>query len=42
MDYPPDLQRDDDYPLASEIFTIEPEIAGKIQHNLCALYFNAA
>ena len=41
--YPPELhERDDDYPLAPEVMTIEPEITGEKQHNLRAQYFGAA
>ena len=37
LDYPPELhERDDDYPLAPEVMTIEPEITGEKQHNLRA------
>ena len=37
LEYPPELhERDDDYPLASEVMTIEPEITGEKQHNLRA------
>ena len=43
LNYPPVLHvRDDDYPLAPEIMTIEFEITGEKQHNLCAQYFTAA
>ena len=43
MEYPPELhERDDDYPLASEVMTIEPEINNKKQHNLQAQYYGAA
>ena len=43
LEYPPELhERDDDYLLASEIITIEPEIRGEKQHNLRAQYFGAA
>ena len=43
MEYPPELhERDDDYPLAPEVMTIEPEITGEKQHNLRAQYFGAA
>ena len=41
--YLPELHdRDDDYPLAPEVMTIEPEITGAKQHNLSAQYFGAA
>ena len=43
LEYPPELHdRDDDYPLAPEVMTIEPEITGVKQHNLRAQYFRAA
>ena len=43
MEYPPELHdRADDYPLAPEVMTIEPEITGVKQHNLRAQYFGAA
>ena len=43
LEYPPELHdRDDDYPLAPEVMTIEPEITGVKQHNLRAQYFGAA
>ena len=43
LEYPPELhERDDDYPLAPEVMTIEPEITGEKQHNLRAQYFGAA
>ena len=35
-------ERYDDYPLAPEVITIEPEITGEKQHNLRAQYFDAA
>ena len=35
-------ERDDDYPLAPEVMTIEPEIIGEKQHNLRAQYFAVA
>ena len=42
MEYPPELhERDDDYPLAPEVMTIEPDITGEKQHNLHAQYFGA-
>ena len=42
LEYLPELhQRDDDYPLAPEIMTIEPQITGEKQHNLRAQYFGA-
>ena len=43
MEYPPELhERDDNYPLAPEVMTIEPEITGEKQHNLRAQYFGTA
>ena len=43
FEYSPELyDRDDDYPLAPEVMTIEPEITGVKQHNLRAQYFGAA
>ena len=43
LEYPPELhERDDVYPLAPEIMTIEPEITGEKQLNLRAQYFGAA
>ena len=43
LEYRPKLdERDDDYPLAPEVMTIEPEITGEKQHNLRAQYFRAA
>ena len=43
LEYPPELhERDDDYPLAPEVMTIEPEITGEKQHNLRTQYFGAA
>ena len=37
LEYPPKLhERDDDYPLAPEVMTIEAEITGEKQHNLRA------
>ena len=37
LEYPPELhERDDDYPLALEVMTTEPEITGEKQHNLRA------
>ena len=43
LEYPPEVhERDDDYPLATEIVTIEPEITLEKQHNLRAQYFGAA
>ena len=43
FEYPPKLhKRDDDYLLASEVMTIEPEITGEKQHNLRTQYFCAA
>ena len=43
LEYPPELHdRDDDYPLAPEVMTIEPEITGVKQHSLRAQYFKAA
>ena len=35
-------ERDDDYPLAPEIMTIDPIITGEKQHNLRVQYFGAA
>ena len=41
--YPQELhERDDNYPLAPEVMTIEPEITGPKQHNLRAQYIGAA
>ena len=43
LEYPPELHDgDDDYPLAPEVITIEPEITGVKQHNLRAHYFGAS
>lgn len=43
FEYPPELyERDDDYPLASKVMTIELEIICVKQHNLRVLYFGAA
>ena len=43
LEYPAEHHdRDDDYPLAPEVMTIEPEITGEKQHNLRAQYFGAA
>ena len=43
MDYPQELhERDDDYPMAPELITIEAEITGEKQHELRAQYFGAA
>ena len=43
MEYPPELhERDDDYPLAPEVMTIELEITAEKQHNLRAKYFGPA
>ena len=43
LQYPPEIHdRDDDYPLAPNVMTIEPEITGVKQHNLRAQYFGAA
>ena len=43
LEYPPELhERDDDYPLAPEVMTIEPEISGEMQHNQRTQYFGAA
>ena len=43
MEYPPELhERDDDYPLAPEVMTIEREKTGEKQHNLLVQYFGAA
>ena len=42
MEYLPELhEQDNDYPLAPEVMTIEPEITGEKQHNLRAQYFGA-
>ena len=43
LEYPPEgHKRDDEYPLAPEVMTIEPEITGEKLHNLRAQYFEAA
>ena len=43
LEYQAELhERDDDYPLASEEMTMEPEITGIKQHNLRAQYLGAA
>ena len=43
LEYPTELHdRDDDYPLAPEVMTIEPETTGVKQHNLRTQYFGAA
>ena len=43
LEYSPELhKRDDDYPLAPKVMTIEPEITGEKQHNLRAQYFGSA
>ena len=43
LEYPPEMhERNDDYPLAPKIMTIEPEVTGEKQHNLRAQYFGAA
>ena len=43
LEYQPELHdRDNDYLLAPEVITIEPEITGVKQHNLRAQYFGAA
>ena len=43
LEYPPELhERDDDYSLAPDVMTIEPEITGQKQHNLRAQYFGSA
>ena len=43
FEYPSELhERDDDYPLAPKVMTIEPEITGEKQHNLRSKYFGAA
>ena len=43
MEYLPELhERDDDYPLAPEVMTIEFEITGKKPHNLRTQYFGTA
>ena len=41
--YPQELHiRDDDYPMAPELMTIDAEITSKKQHKLRAQYFGAA
>ena len=43
MEYPNAIrERDDDYPMASELMTITPETIGPKQHELRAKYFAAA
>ena len=43
LEYLPELHdRYDDYPLAFEVMSIEPEITGVKQHNLRTQYFGAA
>ena len=43
LDYPQELHdRDDDYPMAPELMTIEAKITGEKQHELRAQYFGAA
>ena len=43
LEYPSEIHDcNDDYPLAPEVMTIEPEITGEKQHNLRAQYFGAA
>ena len=43
LEYPPELHElDDDYPLAPDMMTIEPEITGEKQYNMRAQYFGAA
>ena len=43
LEYPPAFhERDDDYPLASEVMTIEFEMTNEKQYNLRAQYFGAA
>ena len=43
LNYPEELhERDDDYPMAPELMTIEPEITSEKQHELRAQYFGAA
>ena len=43
LEYSPELhERDDDYPLAQEVMTIDPEITGEKQHNRRAQYFGVA
>ena len=43
LNYSPELhERDDDYSLAPEVMTIEPEITVKKQHNMRAQYFSTA
>ena len=42
LEYPTELhERDDDYPLAPEVMTIEPEFTNEKQNNLRAQYFGA-
>ena len=43
LEYPAELhERDDNYPLAPKVMTIELEITNEMQHNLRAQYFKAA
>ena len=43
LEYPNDIpERDDNYPMAPELMTIEAEITGEKQHKLRAQYFGAA
>ena len=42
LEYQPELLEQDDYPLALEVMTIEPEISGEKQPNLRTQYFRAA
>ena len=43
LDYPQELhERDDYYPMAPELMTIEAKITGEKQHDLSAQYFGAA
>ena len=43
LEHPPKLhERNDDYPLAPEVITIEPEVTVEKYHNLCAQYFGTA
>ena len=42
-EYPPKLsEREDNYPLAPEVITINPQITGEKQHNFGGQYFSAA
>ena len=43
LEHPPEPhERDDDYPLAPDVITIETKVTGEKQHNLRAQYFGAA